>query len=95
MRRPGRREAVEAFVQSHPDVTLMDLQMPEMSGTDAIVEIRSRFPAARIVGQIHPGCSVVLMPKDHPRLPDIPVVIFPGNVGDETALATVYNRLTN
>ncbi|MDP1681289.1 MAG: four-carbon acid sugar kinase family protein [Burkholderiales bacterium] len=49
--------------------------------------------AARIVGQIHPGCSVVLTPQDHPRLPDIPVVIFPGNVGDETALATVYNRL--
>lgn len=51
------------------------------------------IPAARIAGQIHPGCSVVLTPKDHPRLPDIPVVIFPGNVGDETALATVYNRL--
>jgi len=51
------------------------------------------IPAARIVGQIHPGCSVVLTPKDHPRLPDIPVVIFPGNVGDEAALATVYNRL--
>ncbi|OFZ69816.1 MAG: Hrp-dependent type III effector protein [Betaproteobacteria bacterium RBG_16_58_11] len=51
------------------------------------------IPAARIAGQIHPGCSVVLTPKDHPRLPDIPVVIFPGNVGDETALAAVYNRL--
>lgn len=51
------------------------------------------IPAARIVGQIHPGCSVVLTPKDHPRLPDIPVVIFPGNVGDEMALASVYNRL--
>jgi uncharacterized protein YgbK (DUF1537 family) len=45
------------------------------------------------VGQIHAGCSVVLTPQDHPRLPSIPVVIFPGNVGDETALATVYNRL--
>ncbi len=53
------------------------------------------IPAARIVGQIHPGCSVVLTSKDHPRLPDIPVVIFPGNVGDETALAAVYNRLTH
>ena len=49
--------------------------------------------SARIVGQIHPGCSVVLTPPDHPRLPNIPVVIFPGNVGDEMALATVYNRL--
>ena len=53
------------------------------------------IPAARSVGQIHAGCSVVLTPKDHPRLPDIPVVIFPGNVGDQNALATVYNRLKN
>ena len=52
------------------------------------------IPAARIVGQIHAGCSVVLTPQNHPRLPNIPVVIFPGNVGDEQALATVYNRLT-
>lgn len=52
-----------------------------------------KLAAARIVGQILPGCSVVLTPPDHPHLPDIPVVIFPGNVGDEQALATVYNRL--
>ena len=52
------------------------------------------IPAARIVGQIHAGCSVVLTPPDHPRLPNIPVVIFPGNVGDQHALATVYNRLS-
>ena len=52
------------------------------------------IPAARIAGQIHAGCSVVLTPPNHPRLPNIPVVIFPGNVGDEQALATVYNRLT-
>ena len=48
--------------------------------------------ASRIVGQILAGCSVVLTPPSH-RLPEIPVVIFPGNVGDESALATVYNRL--
>ncbi|MEO1766877.1 four-carbon acid sugar kinase family protein [Thiobacter aerophilum] len=52
-----------------------------------------QLAAARIVGQILPGCSVVLTPPDHPHLPDMPVVIFPGNVGDEDALATVYNRL--
>ncbi len=51
------------------------------------------MPSARMVGQIHAGCSVVLTPHNHPRLPDIPVVIFPGNVGDENALATVYRRL--
>ena len=43
------REAVEAYDKHRPDVTLMDLQMPEKSGTDAIKEIRSRFPEARIV----------------------------------------------
>ena len=53
------------------------------------------IPAVRSVGQIHTGCSVVLTPHDHPRLPDMPVVIFPGNVGDENALATVYQRLRN
>jgi len=48
---------------------------------------------ARVLGQILPGCSVVRCPAHHPRFPDLPVVIFPGNVGDETALATVYERL--
>jgi uncharacterized protein YgbK (DUF1537 family) len=49
---------------------------------------------ARVLGQILPGCSVVRCPGDHSRFPDLPVVIFPGNVGDDSALATVYRRLT-
>jgi uncharacterized protein YgbK (DUF1537 family) len=48
---------------------------------------------SRVVGQILPGCSVVCCPSDHPRYPDLPVVIFPGNVGDDQALATAYGRL--
>ena len=48
---------------------------------------------SRVVGQILPGCSVVCCPGDHPRYPDLPVVIFPGNVGDDQALATAYGRL--
>jgi len=48
---------------------------------------------SRLVGQILPGCSVVRCPKDHPRYPNMPVVIFPGNVGDEHALARAYARL--
>ncbi|MDE2089439.1 MAG: four-carbon acid sugar kinase family protein [Gammaproteobacteria bacterium] len=48
---------------------------------------------ARLLGQILPGCSVVRCPPDHPRFPDLPVVIFPGNVGGPDALATVYARL--
>jgi uncharacterized protein YgbK (DUF1537 family) len=49
--------------------------------------------ASRVVGQVLAGCSVVRCPADHPRYPDLPVVIFPGNVGDEAALATVWRRL--
>ncbi|MEO6975447.1 MAG: four-carbon acid sugar kinase family protein [Gallionella sp.] len=48
---------------------------------------------SRVVGQILPGCSVVCCPSDHPRYPDLPVVIFPGNVGDDQALARAYGRL--
>jgi len=43
------REAVEQFRNHRPDVTLMDLQMPDMSGIDAINAIRREFPEARIV----------------------------------------------
>jgi uncharacterized protein YgbK (DUF1537 family) len=49
--------------------------------------------SSRVLGQIFPGCSVVRCPSDHPRYADMPVVIFPGNVGDDGALATVYRRL--
>lgn len=49
---------------------------------------------ARLLGQVLPGVSMVRCPADHARYPDLPVVIFPGNVGDENALAAVYNRLT-
>ena len=43
------REAVEQFRSHHPDVTLMDIQMPEVNGIDAIVKIREEFPDARII----------------------------------------------
>ncbi len=49
---------------------------------------------SRVVGQILPGCSVVRCPAGHPRYPELPVVIFPGNVGDENALAEAYARLS-
>ncbi|MBL0038141.1 MAG: four-carbon acid sugar kinase family protein [Nitrosomonadales bacterium] len=50
--------------------------------------------ASRVLGQILPGCSVVRCPSDHPRYTEMLVVIFPGNVGDDDALATAYRRLT-
>jgi len=43
------REAIHQFRVHQPDVTLMDLQMPEMSGLDAIIAIRGEFAEARIV----------------------------------------------
>jgi DNA-binding NarL/FixJ family response regulator len=43
------REAVESFRQLRPDVTLMDLRMPDMSGIEAIAAIRAEFPHARII----------------------------------------------
>jgi len=43
------REAIQQFRTYHPDITLMDLQMPEMNGLDAIIAIRGEFPNAKIV----------------------------------------------
>jgi DNA-binding NarL/FixJ family response regulator len=43
------QDAIQQFRKHRPDVTLMNLQMPEMSGTDAIIAIRAEFPDARIV----------------------------------------------
>jgi len=48
---------------------------------------------SRVVGQILAGCSVVRCPQNHPRYADMPVVIFPGNVGDERGITTAYKRL--
>jgi DNA-binding NarL/FixJ family response regulator len=43
------REAIAEFKKHRPDITLMDLQMPEMSGIECIIAIRSNFPDARII----------------------------------------------
>jgi len=49
---------------------------------------------ARLLGQVLPGVSMVQTPSDHPQFPNLPVVLFPGNVGNAKALATVYQRLS-
>jgi uncharacterized protein YgbK (DUF1537 family) len=50
--------------------------------------------SARLLGQILPGCSIVRTPADHPQFPNLPVVLFPGNVGDRHALTAIYQRLS-
>jgi DNA-binding NarL/FixJ family response regulator len=45
---PGR-EAIQQFRVHCPDVTLMDIQMPEMSGLDALITIRTEFPSSKVI----------------------------------------------
>jgi DNA-binding NarL/FixJ family response regulator len=42
-------EAIKQFKQHRPDITLMDLQLPDMSGIEAMIAIRQEFPEARII----------------------------------------------
>lgn len=51
------------------------------------------LPAVRLLGQIYPGISMVLTPADHPRFPNLPVVLFPGNVGEADTLVLIHRRL--
>lgn len=50
---------------------------------------------ARLLGQVMAGCSMVKTSADHTQFPNLPVVLFPGNVGDADGLVTVYQRLKN
>ncbi|AFY75258.1 hypothetical protein Syn7502_03407 [Synechococcus sp. PCC 7502] len=54
-----------------------------------------KLPTARLLGQVLAGCSVVITPDAHFPFPKLPVVLFPGNVGNAEALATVYLRLAS
>ncbi|MEL6555214.1 MAG: four-carbon acid sugar kinase family protein [Cyanobacteria bacterium J06621_11] len=51
--------------------------------------------SARLLGQVIPGVSVVITTADHPQFPNLPVVLFPGNVGNTDALALAYGRLSS
>jgi DNA-binding NarL/FixJ family response regulator len=55
------QEAIAEFKKHRPDITLMDLQMPEMGGIECIIAIRSDFPNARIIVlTTYPGDMQVL-----------------------------------
>ena len=45
----GGKEAIQQYREHRPDVTLMDLRMPDLNGIDALIAIRSEFPEARII----------------------------------------------
>lgn len=50
------REGLELYREHHPDITLMDLRMPNMGGVEAIRIIRAEFPSAKIIVPIYvPG----------------------------------------
>ncbi|MEN9212373.1 MAG: nucleotide-binding domain containing protein, partial [Thermostichus sp. DG02_4_bins_136] len=58
------------------------------------LSIGLNLPAVRLLGQIYPGVSLVITPADHPRFPQLPVVLFPGNVGEADTLTLIYRRLS-
>lgn len=49
--------------------------------------------SARLLGQVIPGVSIVTTAADHPQFANLPVVLFPGNVGGDDGLAIAYKRL--
>mgnify|MGYP003482243863 CR=1 FL=1 len=79
-----------------PQSTGKSLQSTDNRGitSNDVLSSGLALKTARVLGQILPGCSVVRCPQDHPRYPGMPVVIFPGNVGEDNGLATVYRRLS-
>ena len=50
--------------------------------------------SARLLGQILPGCSVIRTAANHPQFTNLPVVLFPGNVGAHNGLVAAWHRLT-
>ncbi len=60
-----------------------------------VLSVGLNLTAARLLGQILPGCSVIRTEADHPQFPNLPVVLFPGNVGNQDSLAAAVASLKN
>ena len=90
-------ETVSAFlmdvVRNLPDTIGFLISKGGITSNDVLSDGLA-LRSSRVVGQILAGCSVVRCPQDHPRYPGMPVVIFPGNVGDESGITTAYQRLS-
>ncbi len=61
--------------------------------TNALLQKGLRVPLIQLLGQIIPGCCLVQTEAEHPQFPQLPVVLFPGNVGDRHSLVLTYERL--
>jgi uncharacterized protein YgbK (DUF1537 family) len=83
-----------SIVQNLPDTLGFLISKGGITSND-ILSKGLGLRSSRLLGQVYPGCSVICISSDHPRFPGMPVVIFPGNVGDEMALALVYKRLAD
>lgn len=58
-----------------------------------VLSVGLDLTVARLLGQILPGCSVIRTEPTHPQFPNLPVVLFPGNVGDRDSLKSAWSRL--
>ena len=58
-----------------------------------VLSVGLDLTSARLLGQILPGCSVIRTEPSHPQFPNLPVVLFPGNVGERDGLAAANSRL--
>jgi len=90
-------EKVSAFlmevVQNLPTTLGFLISKGGITSND-VLSLGLALKSSRVLGQILPGCSVVRCPASHPRHPEMPVVIFPGNVGDDYGLAEVFRRMS-
>jgi len=59
-----------------------------------VLSVGLNLTQARLLGQILPGCSVIHTAENHPQFPNLPVVLFPGNVGNQDSLVAAWQRLT-
>ncbi len=82
---------ISRVVRSAPDTIGFIIAKGGITSNEILADGLS-LTCVRSVGQIHSGCTVVLTPPDH-RFGTIPIVIFPGNVGEERSLTAVYDRL--